>query len=154
MHGLELLPFKRSLWIGLVGEIRNQVSLSRSSKGPNVQYYPSVEAVTDSYGESGLEVPLTPRMWPFVSTQESRFECRATDPQERDLTWVLRPNNETQHGATAIGNEVTLTWTPSRGHVNDHLVIWNWLRSSGEYNHHGAFCEEVAFVYAVNPPRA
>src|SRR6478735_680424 len=81
MHSRSLLPFERDLLSGLVGEIRNQVTLYRSARGPDMEYYPVVDSITDSFGRVrstaqpfGQGNEPRPRVYPGDTIV---FQCRA-----------------------------------------------------------------------------
>jgi hypothetical protein len=61
MHSRELLPFERDLLSGMVGELRNIVTIFRSQQGPDRKYYPVVETIVDSFGNEmeDIEARLT-----------------------------------------------------------------------------------------------
>lgn len=154
MHSRGLLPFERDLLNGLVGEIRNQVTLYRSTKGPDMEYYPIIESVTDSFGRSASSghPDLTSSTLRVAPGAEVTFVCRGTDPRDRALTWELRPNNDLRYGSSITANDAELVWHVSADLVREGLIVWVRLTSAGAYHRMGVFDAEVAFRFDVDPP--
>ncbi|MEE3127442.1 MAG: hypothetical protein VX494_09545, partial [Actinomycetota bacterium] len=158
-HSRELLPFERDLLAGMAGEIRNRVTIYRSEMGPSREYYPRIEWVRDSFGNSSASEDA--RMQDVFTKvrlaigQQVTFQCRGWDPQGRDLNWRLeeqgigRPRLD-----TATGTDVTLSFTAAREHVGDSLSVAIVLVGSGEYHRYGpgSYDGVAAFHYAVSPP--
>jgi hypothetical protein len=155
-HSRSLLPFERDLLSGMVGEIRNKVTLFRTTQGPDMEYYPKIEQVTDSFGNSpstGLE--SGPRLR-LKAGDVVQFQCRGWDPQDRNLTWELRIGRSGLDGSVtteAVGAEVTLTLVINERMVREHLLVEILMRSDGQYHRNGFYDELCDFYYAVDPPR-
>ena len=157
-HNRLLLPFEMELVAGIAGEIRNRVTIFRSTMGPNKEYYPNIETVVDSLGtrferpnsahplfiESGIEL----RVGDVI-----KFMCSGWDPNGRELNWALHFDPiPTQPSDTATGTEATLTARIAEWHVKESLNIRIVLTSSGAYHRKGPYDDELWFVYSVAPP--
>jgi hypothetical protein len=157
VHSRSLLPFERSFVEGIVGEFRNLVTMYRSSRGPDMNYYPQIESVTDSFGR--VVTPSTPTQGaPIQQRNEIRlqvgytvtFRCRGIDPHGRELVWVLHGTPGTW--PEAVGNDVALEWQVTNSCVREAFVITIQMLSRGRYHRHGSFDDSVQFPYAVDPP--
>lgn len=87
-HGRRLLPFERDLLTGITGSIRNRVTIFRSERGPDKEYFPRIEYVEDSFGN------VARKSRDVVSTgltlrpgDEVTFSCRGWDPKGEPLNW-------------------------------------------------------------------
>ncbi|MGY1804217.1 hypothetical protein ACI78T_13155 [Blastococcus sp. SYSU D00922] len=150
MHGRRLLPFERHLLAGMTGEIGNVVAQHRSSQGPDSQWYPVVESVTDSFGNEivGMrKVGTRLTVGAIVS-----FRCIGRDPQDRRLIWTLRTLREAAVLDEAVGADVELTWTVRSADVSESTTLGIWMRSDGEFHRLGEIDETVFFDYPVSPP--
>lgn len=154
MHARELRGFERDLVNGIVGEITIQIAINRSAgKGPDMNYYPTIESITDQFGRS------TPTQNSFTMPpvrvevgDQIEFTCHGNDPQEHELIWELRPNNNPSYGSVGRGEDVVLSWTVHRDHVRDQLIVWIRMSSDGEYHGMGHCDGETAFIFSINPP--
>ena len=154
MHSRELLPFERDLLSGIAGELRNLVTIFRSQQAPDMTYYPSIEAVTDSFGNvlrGYFVTDLRLNVGQMVS-----FNCRGCDPQGRQLSWTLRSvitgAPRSRLIAEETGNQVTLFWTVEQDDVCEELQLFLTLSSAAEFHRKGTFDDNIVVVYAVNPP--
>ncbi|UOQ88715.1 hypothetical protein MUN74_15810 [Agromyces endophyticus] len=153
-HSRELLPWERTHLEGIAGVLRAQVTVFMSTKGPDMEYYPAIERITDSFGNSreGLQqlgVVLTEtalRVGDIVT-----FSCRGNDPQGRELTWTL--GTSTTRGSTSVvGPEVTLSWEVTEDDVSDSTMVAISLSSAGKYHRSVTYDDRLNFVYKVIPP--
>jgi hypothetical protein len=153
MHSRDLLPFEEALVIGMTGEIRNLVTKWRSTKGPDMKYYPEITLITDSLGNrlsSGQHTGSKLRPGQTIS-----FKCIGTDPEGRELSWELRV---TSKGGSMImldgakGDDVTLTWHVEEQHVRDGAYINIQMSSSGKYHRDGEIDAQFTSRYDVLPP--
>lgn len=154
MHSRELLPFEVSLVNGIAGEIRNQVTIFRSAKGPDMQYYPEILQVSDvTHG-----INVTQSMMTGITLRPGdtvQFRCIATDPQGRDLRWIMYLM--TRGGSyvmrdQSVGDEVTLTWNVEPIDVREYAPVSIRVTSEpGEYHRHGDWDQEWLFHYRVDP---
>jgi hypothetical protein len=156
MHSRSLLPFERDLLAGIAGEFRNVLTLWRSEQAPDMTWYPSIESITDSLGNSifpskQLHVIVPSRL---QVGDVLNFRCVGWDPQDRELTWTLRAM--AGHGPTLdeqVGAETTLSWTVQEEHVAESSIVAIQMKSSGRY--HRALTgldASVSVFYAVDPP--
>jgi hypothetical protein len=159
-HSRELLPFEESLVAGISGEIRNRITIYRSSMAPDKSYYPSIESVRDSFGAEwlasrdgtfgvGFSAPTT-----LVVGQVVEFECRAWDPQARPIHWSLewqtvgRPCFD-----SAVGNNVRLRMTTEETHVGEGLNVAIVMKAESKYHRRqSGWDDSAAFLYDVIPP--
>jgi hypothetical protein len=156
MHSRELLPFERDLLSGIVGEIRNLVTLFRSQQGPDRKHYPVVESVVDSFGNEISTIPSTGGMTNtgirLQVGDKVEFACRAWDVQDRDLTWkLLKRMRDVIDSAT--GNSVSLEWIVQDDQVGEGTTIDVWMSSSGRYHRSGGGWDfRHTVYYSVDPP--
>lgn len=156
MHSRELLPFEERLLEGIAGEIRNLVTIYRSQLAPDGKHYPVVESIVDSFG-TAAEIRSS---WPHVDTgvrlqvgDEVTFQCRAWDPQDRELTWSLdRGLVGGENLDSASGNSVILTWRVGEKDVAERSAICISLKSSGKFHRNGSADTNCSLIYAVEPP--
>ena len=155
MHSRTLLPFEQALLEGIAGELRNELTLWRSSQAPDMSWYPTVESITDSLGNlitsGNCRTPSRLQVG-----DEITFRCVGWDPQERELIWTLNgmaiigPQLDRQ-----VGSEVSLTWYIKPAHVAEASIVTISMMSSGEYHREPSGYDFSATVlYAVNPPGA
>jgi hypothetical protein len=154
-HSRELLPFEADLLSGIAGELRNRVTIYMTQQDPSGDHYPRIESVTDQYGNSttqfqrGLSV-RTGLVLPFGSTV--RFQCRATDPQGREITLDIRTNGK---WISVVGDDIEVDWTfDMPGEVGERTALIFIIRSSSEYHRTNGMDDYYEFQYSVTPPRA
>jgi hypothetical protein len=155
MHSRPLLEFERDLVNGIVGELRNLVVLYRSTKGPDMEYYPKIEQVTDSFGNNPAAALETGPKLRLKVGDVVKFQCRGWDPQDRDLTWQLRIGRTGLDGnvtTEAHGAEVTLTLVITERMVQERLHVEILMMSDGQYHRGGSYDEFCDFYYSVDPP--
>jgi hypothetical protein len=154
MHSRTLLPFERHLVEGIVGELRNLMTIYRSTKGPDMEYYPRIELVRDSFGRTWTEKDSSPTQQPIRLQvgQVVEFECHGEDPQGRELTWRLTRNFMDTVLASAAGADAVLIWTVDESDVRESYIALITLHSSGRYHRHDSFDELAAFNFQVSPP--
>jgi hypothetical protein len=156
MHSRDLLPFERDLLSGIAGELRNIVTIYRSSKGPDMNHYPVADSLVDSFGneiDSDNGVCFTGLRLQIGQVVE--FHCRGWDAQSRDLTWTL--SSRTLQGAvdSATGDTVTLRWVVGEESVGEDSAVVIEMKSSGTYHRHGGrdgWDFTCRFRYHVDPP--
>jgi hypothetical protein len=155
MHSRILLPFERDLLSGIAGEFRNALTLWRSERAPDMNWYPRMESITDSLGNSlalnqaNVVVPARLQVGDVLT-----FRCIGWDPQDRELTWTLKwqslvsPELDRQ-----TGGEATLTWRVQDQHVAESSIVVIQMMSSGVYHRHSTGVDaSVTAFYAVEPP--
>ncbi|MFD3456820.1 hypothetical protein ACFWVC_32175 [Streptomyces sp. NPDC058691] len=158
-HSRELLPFEQELLSAIAGEIRNRVTIHISGQDPAGAYFPRIELVRDSFGNSSehalvvqeqmlaLETKMTLRPGDVVT-----FTCRGVDPQNRALSWTLQtPDNRRLNHQ---GGDLEITWLiqPTDVHARANLLLM--LSSDGEYHRFGSagYDASMLFWYEVLPP--
>jgi hypothetical protein len=157
MHSRVLLPFERELLAGIVGEFRNLVAIYRSQKGVDMQYYPVIDSVVDSFGNKPGYGILGSGIFRLKVGDHVAFTCRATDPQGRTLRWELKAlqnlaRDSVEEAAVATGTDVVLNWTVNKRQVGEQAIASIELTSDGEFHRLGTLDERVQFYYAVDPP--
>jgi hypothetical protein len=126
-----------------------------SNERPDMSWYPRIESLTDSLGnslmsETGiLNVPARLQVGDVLT-----FRCVGWDPQDRELTWTLSamaaqgPLLDRQ-----VGSEVTLTWNVEEAHVADPSIVVIQMRSDGQYHRSLAgYDGSISALYPVDPP--
>jgi hypothetical protein len=155
MHSRPLREFERDLVNGIVGELRNLVVIYRSTKGPDMEYYPKIEQVTDSFGNNPAAGSESDRRLRLKVGDVVKFQCRGWDPQDRNLSWELRIGRYGLDGKVtteAYGAEVTLTLVITERMVQERLLVEIVMMSDGQYHRNGSYDEFCEFYYAVDPP--
>ncbi|MGW5450308.1 hypothetical protein [Streptomyces asiaticus] len=159
-HSRELLPFEEELLSAIAGEIRNRVTIHMSGKDPADNYFPRIELVRDSLGNSSeTAMTVQPHMLAVQTATTLRpgdvvtFTCRAVDPQNRTLTWSLQ-TPEGRRYSNHEGGDVEITWEVRKQDVHTRADALVMLASDGEYHRFGAngFDASVSFRYEVLPP--
>lgn len=102
-----------------------QVTIYMSSQDPAGDYFPRIESITDSFGNTFNGSDPSSRN-AFVSTIQTglglrvgdtfTFDCVGTDPHGRELEWELHHSNMTQTSTVerARGQQATLVSGRSR----------------------------------------
>lgn len=157
-HARPVAPFERHLLAGIAGQIQNLLSLYRSSSNGPDAFYASINYVRDSFGEQITDNNDRQATIPRVSVgQTISFECSATDPKSRELTWRFSlqsdhyPRIPVELG-TAIGATTTFEWKVSEDHVGENQKFTAFVRNSSKYQRNGGSDASVTFTYRVNPP--
>lgn len=156
-HSRELLPFERSLVEGISGEIRNVVTLYRSTMDSAGQYYPIIESIRDNFGNEYVagqhEFGTVFTGTRLVVGQVVEFNCKGWEPQSRSLTWIIELSDiGMQEFERAEGGEVRLRATVEEAHVSENMRLAIVLTSSGKYHRYGQWDDICTFHYAVDPP--
>jgi hypothetical protein len=163
-HSRELLPFEEELLSAIAGEIRNRVTIHISGQDPAGEYFPRIELVRDSFGNSAETAEeIQPQMFSLRTRTTLRpgdfvtFTCRGADPQNRDLHWAFQTPDGVRHTAddgTTDGEAVEWTWEVTRFHIHAQATFGVFLTSDGDYHRYGAtnYDALAAFVYEVLPP--
>lgn len=156
-HSRELLPFERAMLEGISGEIRTKVTRHLSEQSADSMHYPIIEYIRDSFGNTPRK--LDPEPLGSLHTemhlevgQHVEFECRAWDPQGRELTWVWGVGLNVERGGTAKGTSATFSWSPTEKDVGRYCAIFIQITSSGPYHRFSNHDQSIAFVYTVDPP--
>lgn len=155
MHSRALLPFERDLLSGIAGEFRNVLTLWRSEKAPDMSWYPRIESITDSLGNSlNLNQAIVVVPARLQVGEVLTFRCVGWDPQDRELTWTLKAQSLVSPELDRqTGGEATLTWRVQDQHVAESSIVVIEMRSSGKYHRHMTGIDaNVTALYAVEPP--
>jgi hypothetical protein len=150
MHGRELLPFERHLVLGMSDEIRNKVTIYRSGRGPDREYFARIESVRDSFGKVAspdnrhVDTGLTLR-----PGDEVTFECKGWDPEGKPLLWryTVRPGTFFPE----LPTPATFTWHVSEQHIAERQHVAIYLIAERQYHRHGDHDDMVLFRYRVLP---
>lgn len=156
MHARPLYGFEVDLVRGIAGEIRNMTAIYRSAKGQDMQYYPTIEVITDSFHrEATYAMPATDSAAVNVGDVIT-FECRAIDPQDRELTWSARIIGSAIVGperfAKQVGSEVTITWEVSDEDVGENVLMLISVTSNGKYHRRHGYDDRASLTFEVLPP--
>lgn len=152
MHGRDLLPFERHLADGISGEFRNRVTLYRSGVGASREFFPRIEYVRDSFGNTALgygsqdtrvETGLTLHPGDVVT-----FECHAWDPEAIDYAWQVVPDGD-PGDIHFSGN--TYVWTVAMRDIAENQGLTFFLRSSRAYHRHSTWDDTITLIYRVLP---
>ncbi|MFE7795644.1 hypothetical protein [Streptomyces sp. NPDC057460] len=161
-HSRELLPFEAELLSAIAGEIRNRVTIHISGQDPAGAYFPRIELVRDSLGNSiETAVEEHPQVFNLSTDTTLRpgeavtFTCRGVDPQDRGLSWAFQtPDGRRYSSDETQGDAVEWTWEVTDSHVQANAVVGVFLTSDGPYHRFGTSKEDALVVigYEVLPP--
>ncbi|WP_280880403.1 hypothetical protein [Streptomyces pseudovenezuelae] len=152
MHSRDLLPFERDLLSGIAGELRNVVTIYRSQRGPDLNHYPVVDSLVDSFGNEFNESGAHFTNLRLQVGQVVDFHCRGWDAQDRDLNWKLLTRNFRGEADSATGDTVNLRWVVDESAVGENTSIEIEMTSSGKYHRHRSWDFSTRFAYHVDPP--
>lgn len=150
-HGRELLPFERHMLLGITGEIRNKVTVYQSERGPDEEYFPKIEYVTDSLGyvargsRALVKTGLT-----LHPGDEVTFTCHSWDPKGEPPLWGWGVNPgvvEASHRQV----EDEITWRLYDKDVADPQGLHIVLFSKRAFHRHQWCDDYVTFRYRVLP---
>lgn len=160
-HGRQLVPFEVDLVAGIAGDIRNRVTIHMSAQDPSGEYFPRIESVTDEFGNvlDGSQTlsssnPLCDTGLTLRVGSRVRFVCHATDPQGRQLRWILRHHPDSTVDISADGNDVELEWIVGPGAIGQQsLAQIRMVADGAEYHRWEGRHDGLAmFNYRVLPP--
>lgn len=165
-HSRPLLQFERELAAGVSGQLRNQITIYRTSKEPANQHYPVIESVRDRFGQ-----PSLPPHSYFGDRTLVRldvgdvlsFDCTGSDQRGRDLEWALYGLVNDLDGeveiASAQGASAVLSWMVAENFVGESKLFRVRLRAVGARHFRYqdgwpvvSYDDQASFAYAVNPP--
>ena len=150
-HGRELLPFEQHLVLGITGEIRNKVTMFRSERDPEEEYFPRIEYVGDSFGnvarppQNDINTDLTLRPGDAVT-----FTCRGWDPKGEPLDWRWDVGARSGGPHRLVSNN-EFTWDVKIRDVALEQGIWVFLISRRPFHRHQEWDGLVTFRYRVLP---
>lgn len=154
-HSRDLQPFEKSLVLGMTGEIRQLITMHRSSVGEDRLYYPVLESVSDNFGNTGDgDADLVETHLRIDVGGEVTFSCRATDSQGRRLTWSADNfTNAFQHRVQCASGEVAeLVWKVSEADVGEQCDVVISVTAEGRFHRLQEWDAYLTFRYAVRPP--
>jgi hypothetical protein len=153
-HGRELVPFEKQLVLGMVGEIRNKVTIYKSEQADEKEIFPRIEVVRDSFGHeargSAAEVYTDLILYPG---DQVSFDCVGWDPEGAELRWYYcinpnwwRPEVEADGGS--------FVWIVEERHIAKDISVMIFLLSERNYHRHGDYDDRALFRYKVRPKTA
>lgn len=159
-HSRELLPFEEHLALGLSGEIRNTITIYRSSKAVSGEFYPIIESIEDSLGNrfvptkeqqtgGGHRMPSTLAVGDSIT-----FRLSAWDPQGREIHWnVAFHAKEPQQSVQVDGAAAEVVWVVSETEVGENVPFVSiTMSSTGKYHRNRKNDSFVVIYYTVVPP--
>lgn len=150
-HGRELLPFERHLVTGMVGEIRNKVTIYKSQQCNEKEYFPRIEVVRDSFGNVArgpagiVDTGLILHPGDRVS-----FECKGWDPSGEALRWFYCVDP----GLFKLDIEVdgdSFSWVVEESQIAELQTVSIFLLGAKSYHRHGWHDDGVQFKYKLRP---
>jgi hypothetical protein len=166
-HHRPLVPFEQELYSGIAGQIRNQVTIYMSTQDPGGEFYPRLESVTDSFGNSHVGAGPVPQITPTITPPQIlhpgdvvTFTAIGTDAQSRDLEYIVVQASTGKIVAreeSSGGNPVALQWVVTDDDVAERAWVNIYMRAKDvvyhRFNPRGEkFDDQAAFGYRVNPP--
>lgn len=164
-HSRPILPFEADPLSGIAGEVRNRVTIYMSQTAVGNEYWARIESVRDSFGNvlDGLETLRSSN--PHVRTAQTLrvgdvvdFECRATDPEGREITWQISylPNDhKLSPPERRTGDVVTFRWTVQMHHVSTRTSVHIRMTAASETHRWasavGGIDGMAIFAYTVLP---
>ncbi len=157
MHSRVLLPFERDLLAGMVGEIVNLVTIYRSQRSPDAEYYPVIDSVDDSFGNKSPRIGIMASGLHLRVGETVSFNCSATDPQARELIWdatVIQGARQREILSDGRGAVVNVTWLVDETDVGEKVSVLVRVRSTGKYYRTSGWDDSRLLIYSVLPPAA
>lgn len=168
-HSRDLIPFERDLIAGVSGQLRNQIALYRGRPGTSTQYYPAIEAITDSFGIEAIGGLDSLDAYDFVRRTSIRLEIgdvirfkgRAFNAGSLPTQWLLcwaSQHNFRGGMVVAQGDDVEFGYTVTEDDVSEKFTIMILITTDSKYHRHrqesefGSYDDIRGFGYAVNPP--
>jgi len=133
-HSRDLVPFERDLLSGIVGHLRNQVSLFRSSDDTPTRYYPLIESLKDSFGEAGRNVGAITFGTPLRIDVDQiiAFTGSAFSASSKPVSWWLQSMPEhsvyQEPVKVAEGDDVTIQYAVTESDVSERLNVVIYIR--------------------------
>jgi hypothetical protein len=158
MHTRPLLPFERSLVVGMSGEIRNKVAIFRSKGGGSgdPELFPRIERVTDSFGNakegksSGGVAVFKPDVLTTVRPGETvGLECEGWDPEGCELLWRIQIAGRPR--AVAKGQTVRFRWEVQAVDIQEVTGLIVTLTAERSYHRYDAYDDVTQLQYKVRP---
>lgn len=155
-HHRELLPYQKSLVIGISEEIRNKIIRYRSMKEEksSSDYFPKFERVSDSIGnvwtpEKGGALNVIDTKCRLMVGDTITFQAAASDPYGEPLNY----------GIKTVGGSRLFEWYKSdvieyevkAADIGTRFIIKILLLSNREYHASNGYDDRVQFMYEVLP---
>jgi hypothetical protein len=154
MHGRELLPHEEAMARGICGEFRNRLTILRSQRGPDREYYARIEQVSDSFGStaggSGSKAGMIQTNMTLRPGESVTFRLAAWDPEGADGTWKVAILPASVQPAPFRDSE--WTWTVGEDSVADSVFVQVDYISDRRYHRHSDHDDRVILIYRVVPP--
>jgi hypothetical protein len=153
-HSRTLLQYERAHLEGIAGIIRTQVTKHRSLRGPDMEYYPVFESITDSFGNTWTSDGKEP-VWTGVTLDVGdvvTFDIRAWDPQGRDLFVRVIFGVGGIRSLPFAPLDGPIVWQVTGEEVAHQLRVGIYMKSSSAYHREGSFDHAISFYYSVRPP--
>lgn len=158
-HARDTPTIDRYLALGISGDIRAKVTALMSTQSPAGEWFPRIDMVRDSFG---IEAPLlTPNLGvgrPVATTDkilhpgdEVIYDCRGTDPQDRELIWRALVGHRCVDQQQ--GRDVSLRWQVDTADIMRWQTLRIQMSHVGTGHRGGMFDVEVGYHYQVLPAR-
>jgi hypothetical protein len=158
-HSRDLVPFERDLISGVAGQLRNQVSLFRSSVNQSSKYYPLIESVKDQFGLEGFRggnpydrpLPIRLEVDDVITFTGSAFNARG-----KPVKWkVAHPARYPRDTAdVAEGDSVSFQYTVTEADVEEYFRLSVQITTDSRYHRisggDGVYDDQREFIYSVN----
>lgn len=150
-HRREMLPHQKHLALGISGDIRTRIVRFRSKQENADSYFPKIECVRDSFGNTWLPGDLSAKLTSTVLRPGDTLEfvITATDPEERSLLYtVLTPGDDLNWQRDNI-----ISIRVNNQHIGKNVYMTVMIKSDRDYHatmHCDASCH---FVYDILPAR-
>jgi hypothetical protein len=169
-HSRNLVPFERDLISGIAGQLRNQVSLFRSSRTESAMYYPLIESITDSFGDEGVNASNRKdlALGRLDVGQTLLFTGTAFNAKGEQVRWKLLPVKATDarsHGSitecdmidAAEGDSVTFQYVIRESDAHEIFALHVRIVADAKFHRHmpgftKPYDDVRTFRYSVNPP--
>lgn len=153
MHSRILHEHEEHLILGATGYLRNLITLSRTTRDPNDQYFARIERVIDSLGNIATTDTAAMHDGVLHPGDVITFECLGWDPEGTEMVWYYC----TGFGAIQLEHRIDgsrLTWTVTdRDIAAEATPLYILLAAQRPYHRHGWHDGMVTFKYRVLPRR-
>jgi hypothetical protein len=147
-HRRELLPHQKHLIYGIAGEIRNRLVRYRSKRETSEDYYPRIESVRDSLGNTCIQAYQLVETGMRVRVADViEYVITATDPMGEPLQYALYESTDTRWQ-----DQNVLSLTLGQHHIEKKHSVLLAIRSQRRYHAYRDYDDLAGFVYEVLPP--
>jgi hypothetical protein len=161
MHGRDLLPFEEHLVLGITGEIRNKVTIYRSQRNDEPEYFPRIEHAVDSFGtvagSEGDRRARTAETGLILRPGDTViFDLKAWDPEGKPWTWSVIGPGSGEDVFEIRGDRIT--WPVNDSHIRERAEVVIYLHGGRDYHRRGGqvgegYDDAVSFIYRVLPTK-